>query len=496
MNDQKNTNILKSWFNDHDSYGSTVLSDGKSLSKNGEKKALKLFHEASVKVPAYRDFLKKHQVHPDKIKSVADYAQVPCITKENYIEKYEYTQRCWDGGKGNLHMISTSSGTTGKPHFWPRNLQTVVDGASLHEFIFREIFEVGKQRTLLVNGFALGNWIAGTYTNECCQLVSWKGYPLTVMSPGYDSLQVIETILQMSPHYSQTILTGHTPFIKEIVDNFADMAIDLKLLNLKYMGTGQAVTEKWRSYINSFSAVEDYYRIFINLYGSTDAALMGFETPFSIFIRSEIGYAIDKQFFKDERIPAVYAYDPRLIFFQADQKQLIITKNSGCPLIRYNIKDEGGILKFEDIQHKLQNILNSVIKKRIPVWEFPLVYLFGRSKFMVKIYGANIYTENVQSVLDHRELQKYLTGRFLLDMDYDTDNNPIMICRVEMRSNIQNADRIDELVKTHFIKEVTTLNSEYKYVYEKMGKKVIPKIIIHEHGDEKFFPVNKIKKTS
>jgi phenylacetate-coenzyme A ligase PaaK-like adenylate-forming protein len=36
--------------------------------KKGEKKALKLFHEAAERVPAYKDFLKKHKINHESIR--------------------------------------------------------------------------------------------------------------------------------------------------------------------------------------------------------------------------------------------------------------------------------------------------------------------------------------------------------------------------------------------------------------------------------------------
>ena len=64
-----------------------------------------------------------------------DFEKIPITTKENYIEKYPFASRCWDGQYSKMHMISSSSGTTGSPHFWPRDLSAEIDGAYAHEFI-------------------------------------------------------------------------------------------------------------------------------------------------------------------------------------------------------------------------------------------------------------------------------------------------------------------------------------------------------------------------
>ena len=68
-----------------------------SWRKLGEKRALGLFHAMSVRVPAYKDFLKQHKVDPEKIRGVKDFSQLPTIDKDNYLRKYPRQDLCWDG---------------------------------------------------------------------------------------------------------------------------------------------------------------------------------------------------------------------------------------------------------------------------------------------------------------------------------------------------------------------------------------------------------------
>ena len=206
------------------------------------------------------------------------------LSKENYISQYSLKDRCLNGDLKNVHMISTSSGTTGKPHYWPRNLQTEVDGALLHEYILTGIFKINKCKTLFLNGFALGNWIAGTYTSACLNLLAYKGLPVVVMSPGYDLKEILTTINDLSKYFEQTIIAGHTPFLKEIIEVAKKQAIGLKKLNIKLLGTGQGITENWRDYLIRGLSSKDNFSI-INLFGSADAALMGFETAYTITLR-------------------------------------------------------------------------------------------------------------------------------------------------------------------------------------------------------------------
>lgn len=497
--DLDNFILLSRWLKDNTFYSESILEDEKNLTMEAERKVLKLFWDASQRVPAYKNFLKKHKINPVSVKTIVDFVRVSPTTKENYVEKYSLEDRCWDGNLGDMHMISTSSGTTGKPHFWPRDLLTEIEGAYAHELILKRIFDVDNKNTLFINGFAMGNWIAGTFTLASVNLVAWKGYPITSMTPGYSAESIIEVLKNMSPRFGQVIISGHTPFLKELVELAIKRGVNWRKISVKLLGTGQAITENWRDYILNLLGSHRYYDTVINLYGSADAGLMGFETPLSIHLRRLLLRQPDlsKEAFKKERIPALYSYDSRLTYFEQANKELCISKNAGCPLIRYNIHDEGGVVPYAEMmsyfRHERDDTRKIVADKQ---WKLPFVYLFGREKFMVKIYGANVYSEHVQLALNHKQLQPLLTGRFLLETDYDKDQNPLMICRIELSEKAEKNQELVKLTERIFINEIKKINSEYRFLLEKLGDKVKPKIILHEHGHEKYFPKGKIKKTA
>src|SRR3989344_2178584 len=76
--------------------------------KLGEKKALNIFHAAAQKVPAYQDFLKQHKIDHQKIKNISDFTIVPFTSKENYIQKYPLSSRCWGGRLIDSKLIAMS----------------------------------------------------------------------------------------------------------------------------------------------------------------------------------------------------------------------------------------------------------------------------------------------------------------------------------------------------------------------------------------------------
>jgi phenylacetate-CoA ligase len=65
-------------------------------------------------------------------------------------------------------MIAVSSGSTGKPLAWPRSLRDELEIATRFEQVFAQGFGVQRHPTLVVICFALGSWVGGMYTAQCC----------------------------------------------------------------------------------------------------------------------------------------------------------------------------------------------------------------------------------------------------------------------------------------------------------------------------------------
>ncbi len=483
-----NSKLLNDWLSNKPKIDLHVLEDEIKLKEISEKKALRLFKDAAKKVPAYKDFLNKNKINPDLIKNISDFSKLPTTSKKNYIEKYNFEQRCWNGRMDDMHIISTSSGTTGAAHFWPRNLQNEIEGAYIHELIFSKVLKIDDKKTLLINGFPMGNWIAGTFTSACVSLIAWKNYPLTLMSPGYDLSAVINTLESMYKHFEQIVICGHTPFLKEVAENISKKVAEKS--NIILLGTGQAITENWRDYVSKKIGQPKNILSIVNLYGSADATLMGFETELSISLRRILSTKMNLNinFFNSNRVPSLYNYDPRFTYFDSEDKELCITKNLGSPLIRYNIQDEGGVIGYSEIA--------DLFDKKNQRLKIPFVYLYGRDKFMIKIYGANVYSEHVQLALSHKELVPILTGRYVLEMGYTSSQNPEMICKIELNSKVSSSNYTVALIQDIFIQEVRKINSEYNYVFEKFGNKVKPRIKLYKHGHPKYFPIGKITKSA
>ncbi len=480
------------------------IGESTQLKKNADQKALKIFSLAAKRIPAYKDFLQQFSIKPELIKTIKDFAEVPYTTKDNYILSYPIEKRCWDGDLTQTHMLAASSGSTGEPTFWPRQLDQEVEGALIHEYLFEKVFSVRSKKTLFVNSFGLGNWIAGMYTQMCIYLNRLHDLPITIANPGYNQEETFRVIKAFSPFYQQTIIACHPPILKMMIENGTKSGIDWSKLNVRFLGAAEGFSENWRDYLLSLVNQTDSARTIINIYGSADAGLMGFETPLSIMLHRETArnHQLNQLLFNSERNPYLYQFDPTIKYLESINGNIAITMDATMPLIKYNIKDQGDVL---DNQHLLATTeqhsseLLDVYKKTSIVpkdWPLPFVYIFGRDQFMITLYGVNIYPENLKAVFEHPDLQQHLTGRFSTEKMQDDNQDHYLHIRLELKPNRRPSKYLAEKTRSIFIKTLKELNSEYNQVEDKFGTKMHPTFKFHRFQHPEFFPEGKTKKMS
>ena len=180
--------------------------------------ALALFRDVAASVPAYRAFLAEQGVDAARVRSLQDFAQLPMVTKQNYLTRHPLAQLCRGGKLESCDFIAVSSGSTGKPTFWPRFLSDELPIAVRFEQVFHDSFQADQRRTLAVVCFALGTWVGGMFTAACCRYLAAKGYPITVVTPGNNSEEIWRVVRELAPQFEQMVLLGYPPFLKDVVD--------------------------------------------------------------------------------------------------------------------------------------------------------------------------------------------------------------------------------------------------------------------------------------
>lgn len=466
--------------------------------ERGEKQALGLFFETIESVPAYKSFLKVNKVNIKDVKEIGNFSSVSPTDKNSYLKKHDYNDLIKKGCFPRKGWItSATSGSTGEPFYFPRTEVQDLYYALTAELYLRTNFEIHKKKTLYVNGFALGVWIGGLFTYQAVKHILEKDkYNITLINPGINKEEMLKAIKKLSPYYDQIIIGGYPPLIKDFVDFSNEQGFDWSKISKKFIFSAEGFSEDFRDYIAKQTKLKNIYKDTLNHYGTVDLGTMSYETPLSILIRRlavRNKPFLNAIFGEGNRLPTLTQFIPEHFFFEEEEGKLFCTANSGIPLIRYDLKDLGGVKKFGEI-FKIAKEYGIDLKKEIKkagientIWQLPFVYVFERADFSISLYGANVYPENIRPSLFHKKFEQYLSGRFAMQVEYSETQDPTFVVHVELKHNVTSPDNIsNELSKVIFSRLIEE-NSEYFNNFKTMGEKVLPKIILWQHESHEYF---------
>ncbi|MEU6727054.1 phenylacetate--CoA ligase family protein [Nonomuraea wenchangensis] len=441
---------------------------------------VELFQRVAATVPAYGAFLAEHGVDPARVRTLEDFRRLPMTTKDGYVRRHPLPDLCRDGVIGD--MIAVSSGSTGVPSFWPRSAADERVVAARFEEVFRDSFAAGERRTLAVVCFALGTWVGGLFTVNCCRHLAERGYPITVVAPGTDRREIARVLPELAPHFDQVVLLGYPPFLKNVID-----AEDLPWheWDLKLVTAGEVFSEEWRSLVCERAGIADPLRGIASLYGTADAGVLANETPLSVELRRFLATRppAARELFGESRLPSLLQYDPQARFFEEDAGTLLFSGDNGVPLVRYHIADEGGVLPYDRL---LGFARDHGFTPSAPGPERPFVYVFGRSHFTVSYYGANVYPENIAIGLEQREVSGFVTGKFVLETVEDERRDRRLTVTVELAPGIAPSAAIAEAAGESILTHLLRLNSEFAAYVPAHRRR--PEIQLRETGDPDYFP--------
>ncbi len=469
-----------------------------NLKKQEEAQAVDLFHAMAKRVPAYRDFLARNGVDPKSIVTYDDFLKVPPTTKENYIKQYTLKELSWDG-EVDAVMLSTSSGSSGEPQFWPRGDKLETETSLAYEILFREFFNLEHKKTLVINAYSMGLYVAGTFTLNSCITIAKKGYPLTVITPGINKDDVLKIVQKIGDSFDQIVLCAYPPLAKDIIDEGKILGINWEKYNMHFISGGEAYSEKWRNHLYKSAGVpeERYLTSSVNTYGSADAAILGHETPLSILIRKLASDDKDlcKELFGRVTVPSFHQYYP---FWKqvstTEDNELCFTTDAGLPLTRYNIEDRGGTYTHREIMAILkkhgytENSITSKLPRKSLNWKLPFVYLFGRTNAAATIYGLNIYPENIKMALEHDEVFPHLSGKFLLATEYNRSHDQYLSLRLELKKGANLDRRTHTRIRKIIYETIREMNAEFKVLSDTFPKRAKPRVKFHTYAHPKHFP--------
>jgi len=463
------------------------------IMQRGRHKALKLFHESARTVPAYKDFLQKQGVDASKVRTFEDFTKyVPPVDKKNYLSQYSLAELSDKGNLFSNRIISVSSGSSGVPFYWPRGAAQDQEGVEMHTDIYDNIFQMNQKSTLLVICFSMGTWIAGSFTTTSSFGYADQGRPVNIVTPGLEKGEAINAIKNLASNYEQVVLVGYPPFIKDIIEEGKRAGIKWKSIKTRLLMAGEAFSEEWRDYVLKLIDSDNPFYDAINIYGSADAAMLGSETPLSILARRTYNRnaRLRNKVFQVDTLPSLVQYDPTKRFFEKIGNELAFTAKSGIPLIRYNIKDTGGVLSFAEAIDPIASKLEQSLKRYdidSKKWQKPFIFLNGRKDFSVTIYAVNIYPENIKAALIDRSVHKFVTGRFTMATQNYTDMDQYFEINVELAKDFVATAHHRAAVEHIVLEKLLKLNTEFHKLHAAIGAKAIPHIHLIKFGDPDYF---------
>ncbi|NUP78574.1 MAG: phenylacetate--CoA ligase family protein [Nonomuraea sp.] len=441
---------------------------------------VELFQQVAATVPAYQAFLAEHGVDPGRVRSPEDFGRLPMTAKETYTRRHPLPDLCRGGVIGD--MIAVSSGSTGTPSFWPRSVADELVIADRFEEVFGESFGGRERRTLAVVCFALGTWVGGLFTIDCCRHLAGRGFPITVVAPGTDRGEIRRVLPELAPHFDQVVLLGYPPFLKNVIDT---EPLPWAEWNVKLVTAGEVFSEEWRTLVAERAGIADPVRGVASLYGTADAGVLGNETALSVEIRRFLAPRPDaaRQLFGESRLPTLVQYDPRVRFFEEHEGTLLFSGDNGVPLIRYHIADEGGVIPYERL---LEFVEERGFRPGATGPRRPFVYVFGRSHFTLSYYGANVYPENIAVGLEQPEVSGAVTGKFVMEVVEDADRDRHLTVTVELMPGRKPSDETAQAVGASILAQLLRLNSEYAHYVPTPQQP--PFVRLRETGDPEYFP--------
>lgn len=456
-------------------------------------KALALFQRCAAEVPAYRQFLTEHHINPAEISSYKDFCRLPLMNKANYMQVYPLPDRCFGGNLNVADRVAVSSGSTGKPTFWPRSAAYELDVAVRFEQVFQDSFNADRKTTLAVVCFALGNWVGGLFTTSCCWHLARKGYPLLVATPGNNKAEIFRVIRELAGHFEQTVLLGYPPFVKDVVDAGSAEGIDWAGYQTRMVFAGEVFSEEWRSLLCKRIGASQPEFASASLYGTADGGVLGNETPLSIAIRRWLAAHPEAahSLFGESRLPTLVQYEPASRFFEVHEGTLLFSGENSLPLVRYHIADKGGLIEYSAMWEFLNSYgVQSLEELGLPVdfqlRPLPFLFVFGRSDFTVSYYGANIYPENISVGLEQAEIMHWLTGKFVLETQETSAGDKFLHIIVEMLPGISTVEVDISLISASIQRELLRLNSEFANYTP--PERQLPVVSLQPFADPEYFP--------
>lgn len=447
-----------------------------------------LYRIAASRVPAYRRFLTQRLGSVPEVVSREDFAALPLTSKKDYVKAFPLEDLCLDGTLEGKHVLCRSSGSTGKPTYWP---QMPEQERYVADYLYTDLDEdlqISLRPALALVVLGLGSWISGELTTWGLRTLGIQKGHLTLATPGINLEEAAEILEEFGPRFPQTVLYSYPPFAKRLLEMASDRGVDLSVLRVSLRLAGEGYSERYRDHVNRLLGYpEGHLTSVVSGYGSTDFGSAGKETPLCVAIRRALyeGNLTEKVLGVPD-LPSVCQYDPAAHLLEVVEGELVASKYQAVPLVRYRSGDRGELVPFREMMARLADagvdplrVLEERGCRTDRVRELPFVLVHGRIDGGVTFFAANILVGQVQGALETDPvLAGAFTGAFQLRCAETEDLSSVLEIRAELRPGAT----APEDGAPRLARELARRSTEYAAVWESNGDRALPQIVPVEAG--------------
>lgn len=334
-------------------------------------------------VPAYRNFLAAAGVTAS-----ADWDKLPLMDKESYLLAYPVEELCHNGSLDGCHLIGASSGFSKSGSlFWPKRPQDEGDYVTAIGNMLVNYYGIDQKRTLALVCLAFGTWIGGMQIASALRGLASSGkFPLTVATPGLNLREAATLHQQFHRNYDQCLILTNPSNINLVGALLRQLSPNLPPASVFFPVIGEFFSEPFRERVaHDFGHQPDTPFCVWTGYGSADTGDLGVETAATIALRKWICRRpeLSEKLLGAKETPMLLTTTPKA-HIEIINNEIVISKDQMIPLVRYNTKDQGGLLERASLEGiGVPEALLADLPEKI-------LFVHGRVSDSVVFYGTNL----------------------------------------------------------------------------------------------------------
>lgn len=185
----------------------------------------------------------------------------------------------------------------------------------------------------------------------------------------------------------------------------------------------------------------------------------------------------------------LFQYNPLMHYVEVNEnRELLFTisrKSLLSPRVRYNVHDEGGVARFDDMGRRLAacgvdiRALGGHARLRLPFF-----WIYGRRDYTVSVMGANIYPEDIEQCLYADAALARITRSFCLELAQGERAavNPKFIFEVDVVPSVE----LEASYRDSILRNLIVLNADFREAWQEYPETVTPVIELYPRGTGPF----------